>query len=346
MSKFAVVSSSATSLYTVGSDIAYILNKHGHEAMHSTQILSAVDVRENFEKAIVVMTFDPLYVTPYCLATYDYIKAGVPAFMYVTTEGVPQKHLIRDWYKTKVPYVAVSNYVKQMLNEVGIFPKAVVPHGVNFDYINSALENAKGMKDYLKKKLNVEVVFGTVASNHPRKNLPSLAQAIKLVNQNVKDAGFYIVTTEKGKLHFAGIDRVFVDTGFGKFARTEILTLIGAFDFLVHPAFSEGFGLPVLEAQALGVPVIHPNYAPLTEISHATANFIVPISSVGQNAFTDGINYTLHYFNVEDMAQQIINAYETYTSNKEEYNNRSEQVKEFAKKFDADNLYMKLASIV
>jgi hypothetical protein len=46
------------------------------------------------------------------------------------------------------------------------------------------------------------------------------------------------------------------------------------------------------------------------------------------------------------MAQQIINAYEIYTSNKEEYNNRSEQVREFAKKFDADNLYMKLASIV
>jgi glycosyltransferase involved in cell wall biosynthesis len=45
---------------------------------------------------------------------------------------------------------------------------------------------------------------------------------------------------------------------------------------LLFPSLEEGFGWPVLEAQACGCPVITSNRAPMTEIAGETALFIDP----------------------------------------------------------------------
>lgn len=51
----------------------------------------------------------------------------------------------------------------------------------------------------------------------------------------------------------------------------------GAFA-LLFPSFEEGFGWPVLEAQACGCPVITSNRAPMTEIARDSAKFVDPAS--------------------------------------------------------------------
>jgi glycosyltransferase involved in cell wall biosynthesis len=162
---------------------------------------------------------------------------------------------------------------------------------------------------------------------------------VSLVSKKLADAGFLIVTTHEGCALFSGIDNVKAEATFGKRERKEILALLGSFDFLIHPALSEGFGLPVLEAQALGVPVIYPEYQPLTEIAHPDANFGFRAGEVMYDAFGDGILYACHDYMPQDMAEQIEKAYEVFTCNRDEYDKRSNTVKVHAKMFDAIKIY-------
>jgi len=342
MAQFGVVTSTATSLYTVSSDIAHVLRKLGYE----TVLYEFPTTERDFEKCILTMAYDPLYVRPYIVFSKDLSREGKRNVMYVTTEGVPKKVMITSWMRTGVTYIAVSNYVKAMLESVGVMASKVIYHGINYDILNLVASRIQSRKIALKNRLGAKVVFGTVASNHPRKNLKGYASVLKQVVEQVPNAGFFIVTTEQGVSNFAGIPRVQAVPLFGKLTRDEILSTIGSFDFYVHPTYSEGFGLPLLEAQALGIPVIYPYYSPLTEITLEEANLPVEIMDVSSDDFGEGIDFTIHYFDTNSMISQIKNAYDIYLNNKSKYEDMSTKVKEFAKRFDAENLYKEFVDIL
>lgn len=54
--------------------------------------------------------------------------------------------------------------------------------------------------------------------------------------------------------------------GFGRAALAQIYQ---AFDVLLHPAMGEGFGIPIIEAQACGVPVIVSDHSAMSELCRA-----------------------------------------------------------------------------
>jgi glycosyltransferase involved in cell wall biosynthesis len=56
----------------------------------------------------------------------------------------------------------------------------------------------------------------------------------------------------------------------------ELRALYSAADLLLFPSLQEGFGWPIIEAQACGCPVITSNRAPMTEVGGAAATYIDP----------------------------------------------------------------------
>ncbi len=58
--------------------------------------------------------------------------------------------------------------------------------------------------------------------------------------------------------------------------RAELLRLISVSDALVHPYRAEGFGLPVLEAMALGTPVIHTQGGATNEFCGPRESLLIP----------------------------------------------------------------------
>ena len=61
-------------------------------------------------------------------------------------------------------------------------------------------------------------------------------------------------------------------------SNTELNHIYNTIDLLFFASFSEGFGLPILEAQTLGIPVITSNISPMKEVSGGNAILVNPYS--------------------------------------------------------------------
>lgn len=335
--EYGVVSSYVPSLKTVGSDIAFALNKLGHSARFYSYQVPFYDAKNMFQKAIIFVPFDPIYVTSWCVMARDYFKAHIPNVIYTTVEGIPKQRLIPDWLRADLYYVACSQYVKEMLEKVNVPVMDVIPHGVNLTHVSQA----EPQKEYLKVKLEAKVVFGTVCSTLPRKGLKALAEVAKIIEKELPDVKFYVFTKIVGENPFTGLKNVFIDSRFGKLERVNLLSLIGSFDYYLCPSYAEGFGLPLLEAHALGVPVICGKYKPLTEVTCPQATLYVSIYDVIEQDDGYGIMFTYHLYSVEEMVEKIKEAYEIYTCNPEQYERMVEAGKHHAEQFDILKTYSK-----
>lgn len=117
-------------------------------------------------------------------------------------------------------------------------------------------------------------VLAHISSGDKRKNLPGILRAFRLLLEKHPDA----VLVKAGKvLHGAnhqallaslksmGLkDKVFFLEGL---MDTDLAELYNAADAFVFPSLAEGFGIPVLEAQACGCPVVTSNTTSLREVA-------------------------------------------------------------------------------
>jgi len=339
MVRYGVVTSYAISLTVVANDIAYALNKLGYEAHSYNRQVPYWEAKKLFERAIVFIPFDPTYASVWFLLHRDYLKHGIPSVTYVTVEGEPMKFLVDDWIKRDCIFIANSKFTQRMLERIDIFTVKTIPHGVNLEAVENLKPQAERLKQEIKQRLGVKVLFGSAVSDHPRKGLPLLAEALRTATSHLPDAGFYVLTTPKGVGFLTNINRVEVSSKFGKLPREEALKLIGSFDYYLHPALAEGFCLTVLEAYAFGIPCIYPSYDPITEITQPTVDFPIETTHEDFKDFGGGIRYLCHLYEPESMASQIEHAYETYTCSPEKHREMSQQVAERAKNFDCVKVY-------
>jgi len=350
MTRIGVITSRATSLMNVARDIAFVIQNKGLIPMLFDYLLASSSARMLFDKAIIVMTMNPLVSRSWFMLSRDLLKDGVPSLVYTTIEGSVPKRYVKDWMRNEVLFVANSNYTYSKLVEAGLRVIDIVYHGVNFNDINMAKQYTNSFKNYLRDKLGDGIVFGTIASNHPRKGLEYYRSVVRNVCSKTDKAKFYILTTPGAIGHFTGIntDRkcVVVDTRFGQLERNEVLGLLSAFDYYVQPTLAEGFGLPVLEAMALGVPCIHIDYPPLTEFSDKSFNIMVPFKQITYNSFGEGINYELHIYDPNDMTEAILEAIDIYENNKSKYEDMKAKAIEKAKQYDIMKLYPRLLEIL
>jgi glycosyltransferase involved in cell wall biosynthesis len=337
MAKIGIITAKAPSLFNVSSDIATVYNELNHPTRIFTRQIQYYEARQLYDKSIIFMPFDPAYITPYIIMFRDYRKAKIDTAFYTTIEGNPIKHLTADWVKRDAELIAVSNYVKEKLEGAELNVIDVIPHGLDLKLFDKVIPDT----DKVRMMTGGSVVFGTVASSHRRKGLDLLAKAISLVQDKI-NAGFYILTEPASQQYFTNLKNVYVDIRFGKLDRISVLKLISSFNFYICSSLSEGFGLPLLEAQAFGVPVIYPDYAPLNEFMNPKINF--PYEWVDIELYRErlGIEFELHIYNPESLADKIIEAYNMFTSNGDEYKRRIGEARKYVyENFDMRKIYIK-----
>jgi len=133
----------------------------------------------------------------------------------------------------------------------------------------------------IKKKY---IIF--VGRIEPRKNIVGLLNAFDYIKKRgKKDLCLVIVGNQdnifKEKELFDKIKELQLDLDViftGGVSEDDLPVLYNGAEVLVYPALAEGFGLPVLEAMACGIPVITSNTTSLPEVAGNAAILVNPYS--------------------------------------------------------------------
>jgi len=142
-------------------------------------------------------------------------------------------------------------------------PAEVIPLGAEPQFFEIA--KRRQPKDYLL----------CASTTHPHKNLERLLR----VHSQMQNAPRLVLTGVRG-FAATGIERLAGDSVeiTGWIPREQLYDLYrGALGF-IYPSTFEGFGLPVLEAMAAGVPVACSDIPPLREIAGSTVHYFDPLS--------------------------------------------------------------------
>jgi glycosyltransferase involved in cell wall biosynthesis len=148
----------------------------------------------------------------------------------------------------------------------------VVTHGVPSAVLQIPDADARlRILGRLKLPPRYVLAVGTV---EPRKGLDVLIDA--MTRQNAPDLPL-VVAGQRGwggvnlhdlaRHHHLSPDRLVV---LGKVTDTELAVVFNAASVFVMPSLAEGFGLPLLEAMAAGVPIVHSDAPALVELAGGT----------------------------------------------------------------------------
>ncbi len=185
-------------------------------------------------------------------------------------------------------------------------------------------------------------VVGMVAQNKSmpsRKSFQQAFEAFKIFSKDKPKARLYLHTvmdTIQGGMniaeyaqHLGILDRITFTLPYNylyKFGSEDMAKLYSSFDVLLNPSMGEGFGIPIVEAQACGVPVIVGNWTSMPELCGA-----------GEKVeFSEKWWTTLAAYQYYPKVESIVSALEKiYKGDKTEY---SKKAVDFTKQYDVDKV--------
>jgi len=265
---------------------------------------------------------------------------------YVTIEGIPSKDYIRHSNIPRAEFIANSRFTATCLARAGLKIIDVVYHAIDLGEVKRAIELGKAIRRKLDQEAGDRVKLLFVGRVDPRKGLDRLAQAVEILNQKrPNDFVLYMITenaTDENLQKLLAQPNVKMAFEFGSRSHTYVLAWMHACDYLIFPSKCEGFGLPVLEANAVGRPVVHVWMPPLDEFSSKEFNFVFPYADQVYAKIKAGQYWILHEYEPDWLADMIEYAIDVYKNSRSEYEEYCMKAMEHAAQFDYHNIYPKL----
>jgi len=341
----AVITSTSPYFRNVARHIAKVASEMGAPSRVYYGVVSIADLQMRHQSMIIVQRVDPVAAVSYMLLLHNCTRYGIPCIFYATVEGLLNVRHVYAWM-TNGKYVAVSNYVKQKLEESGIPVEDVVHHGVDMEEIEHARKNVHlGEKYILDTGIDPSkyIVVTAVADSLPSRGLWWLAKVAREVAKLDLNIRFLVITDEHGLEYFAGLDNVVAKPDFGRLDKALELAITVASHIRAVPSLADGFGLAVLETMALGVPVVHADLPPMREFS---AGWRVPIVDVvkfvQKRPYHSGIIYEHHLYKTEDFAKTIVELAEAVRNADETIKQYRQKAVEKASEMDIRKIYPRL----
>ncbi len=183
--------------------------------------------------------------------------------------------------------IAISNYsVKELVEYYGVSESkiSVVYCGVEEDWIINQPTKER-IEEVLKSYSLQRGYFLNVGTLQPRKNVDRLLKAHSLLPYKIRREHPLVVVGKYGwncDLLVAQLKEKIASGEAYWFpnlsSREELKCLYSGSKAFIFPSLYEGFGLPVLEAFAVGVPVLTSNTTSLPEVSKGIALEIDPLN--------------------------------------------------------------------
>lgn len=183
--------------------------------------------------------------------------------------------------------IAVSRWTKtQLVNRLGADPEkiTVIHEGVGQRILASKIyhltsDYARQIRHKYNLPKNYILFVGTI---QPRKNLVRLIEAFSKIYDLKSNISLVIA----GKLGWMYEEILAAAKSkpvkfIGRVAEADLAAVYKMAQLFVWPSLMEGFGLPVLEAMTLGVPVICSNRGALPEVAGKAALMVDPEDTAG-----------------------------------------------------------------
>jgi len=190
-------------------------------------------------------------------------------------EPVPKIVLDRLRYAYRI--ITYSQFGRDELTRNGLH-STYIPHTVDTNIFKPMDKKERKLASNLPEDCFLVGMVAANKENPPRKSFQEVIDAFYLFLQKEPKAMLYIHSNPKFPngfdfqeyMNFKGIgskllipDPYTMNFNMGK---PEMAKMYNSFDVLVLPSISEGFGVPLIEAQACGVPVITSNWTSMKEL--------------------------------------------------------------------------------
>ncbi|MGB0999999.1 MAG: glycosyltransferase family 4 protein [Flavobacteriales bacterium] len=203
---------------------------------------------------------------------------------------IHNENLVKGWagryFRSKFPKFAhkaerlltVSQFCVKDISEHLAVPETKID--VCYNGISSVFLDAKPTKHPRKKPF-----FLFYGALNPRKNLEGLFQAFDTFKTNhPSDYELIIIGkkmnwTQEMQSSFEAMKHKNEVIFMGRLADEELISYLQHAQALTFVSLFEGFGIPIIEAQAVGCPVICSNTSALPEIAGEAAHFVNPKST-------------------------------------------------------------------
>jgi hypothetical protein len=273
-----------------------------------------------------------------------------PVASWVPIDHTPVPPEVAQWcQKDFVTPIAMSKYGQEALRKVGI-ESVYIPHAIETIFEpTEEIKNTQGETITSRQLMGIPedaFVVGMNAANkgiYPnRKAFGENLLAFSMFSQGKDDVYLYLHSDAQGslggiKLHnlitACGIDKskvIFADPYQLRYgvSQEQLACLYTGMDVLLATSYGEGFGIPTIEAQACGTPVIVSNFAASTEL--CGDGWLIngqPLWDAPQNSF-------FHIPSIPEIINALSEAYKR---------DRIKSIKamEFAQDYYADAVYEK-----
>jgi len=212
----------------------------------------------------------------------------------------PVTDMILDAMTSCHTALVYTHWAEDELNEHGYENNRYMPLGTDLNIYKPMDKREIRTKLGLPEDTFIAGMIGANSSYPSRKSIPEVMIAWKQWVDDGRDGLLYIHTSlsPKGKVEY-GVDfekvlkmldlpwstlddnnkerwdkaRVIMPSQYrywtGTYNDDDLAQIINTFDVLLEPSMAEGFGLPIIEAQACGVPVVTLNNTSMPELTFA-----------------------------------------------------------------------------
>jgi glycosyltransferase involved in cell wall biosynthesis len=188
----------------------------------------------------------------------------------------------RFFYSLDANLVMMSRFGERLAKEAMIEPLATIPHGVDTEIYKPMDKQKARIAIGLPESMLDRFTVGFVGQNVERKRIDKLVDAFAMFSEG-KSNVLLLAHTDPSLVHDKnpglvlndyiadyGLDAKYLHTHpllyHMKYDDRTMATLYNAFDVLVLTSAGEGFGVPIIEAAACGVPTIGTDCTSMTEL--------------------------------------------------------------------------------